>query len=52
MVRALEGLHSGAEVDKGSQAQEMAAADDMHLEVADNVGRRFSQEQGMDSQDD
>lgn len=51
-VQVLEVLHSGGAVDMDNQVQEMAAADDTHLEVVDSVDRRFLQLEDMDSQDD
>jgi hypothetical protein len=52
VVQVLVGLHNGGEVDMGSQAQEMVVADDTHLEEADNVDRRFLQQEGIGNQDD
>ena len=52
MVQVLEEWRSGVEVDMGSQAQEMVAVDDTHLEVGHSAGHRLLQEEDIDSRDE
>ena len=52
MVQVLGERRSDVETGMGSQVQEMAVVDDMHLEVGHSAGHRLLQEGDIDSRDE